>query len=64
MARQIEPGRVGKPSLARRGAAALVLAAVGALAVYLIIGVLKTIFILVAIVAVIAAALWAVKTLF
>ncbi len=64
MAHQIEPGRAGKPSLAKRGVATVVLVAVAALAVHLVIGILTTVFWIVAIVAVVVAALWAVKTLF
>jgi hypothetical protein len=64
MARQIEPARSAKPSLAKRGAAGIVLLVIAALAVKLFIGVVTTILVIVAIVAVIAAALWAAKTLF
>ncbi len=64
MARQIEPTRSQKPSLAKRGVAGIVLLVIAALAIKLVIGVVVTILVVVAIVAVIAAALWATKTLF
>jgi hypothetical protein len=64
MARQIEPAREAKPSLAKRGVAAIVLLLIAAIAIKLVIGVVVTILVVVAIVAVIAAALWATKTLF
>jgi hypothetical protein len=64
VARQIEPGRAAKPSLAKRGVAALVLVAIAAVAVVALIHILVTIFWIVAVVAVVVAALWAAKTLF
>jgi hypothetical protein len=63
MARQIEPARSAKPSLAKRGLAGIVLLVIAALAVDLFVHVIVTILVVVAIVAVIAAALWAAKTL-
>ncbi len=52
-----------KPPVLRRVGAAVVLVAAAALAVWLIIGVIKTIAFFVAIVAAVVAIAWAVKTL-
>ena len=62
MNRDIERSRSGPP-LVKRAIAGLVLVAVGALAIDLVFHVLVTIFYVVAIVAVIAAVLWALKTI-
>jgi hypothetical protein len=64
MARQIEPSRAAKPSLAKRGVALVVLLAVAYLVIHAVIGIAIAIFWIVAVVAVVAAALWAAKTLF
>jgi len=58
----IERSRSGPP-LVKKAIAGLVLIAVGALAIDLVFHVLVTIFYVVAIVAVIAAVLWALKTI-
>lgn len=63
MARQIEPSRSGKPSLIKRGVAALVLVAVAALAVEIVVHVVATFFWIIVAVAVVAAVLWAANTL-
>jgi hypothetical protein len=58
----IERSRSGPP-LVKKAIAGLVLVAVGALAIDLVFHVLVTIFYVVAIVAVVAAVLWALKTI-
>jgi hypothetical protein len=58
----IERSRSGPPALVKKAIASLVLVAVVALAIDLVFHVLVTIFYVVAIVAVIAAVLWALKT--
>lgn len=63
MARQIEPTRSGKPSLIKRGVAALVLVAIAAIAIELIIHVIATFFWIIVAIAVVAAVLWAANTL-
>jgi hypothetical protein len=60
---QIEQSR-SKPPILKRAAAVLVLVAVAALAIHLAIGLIVTVFWIAAIVAVIAAVVWAAGTLF
>lgn len=62
MRNDLEQSR-SKPPVLRRVGAGVVLVAAAALAVWLIIGVLKTILFFVAIVAAVVAIAWAVKTL-
>ena len=64
MARQIEPTRSAKPSLAKRGVALVVLLAVAYLVIHAIIGIAVAVFWIVAVIAVVAASIWALKTLF
>jgi hypothetical protein len=64
MARQIEPSRSAKPSIAKRGVAVVVLLAVAYLVIHAVIGIAVAIFWIAAVVAVVVAALWAAKTLF
>lgn len=59
---QIEQSR-SRPPVVRRVAAGLVLVAIGALVIHFAIGLIITIFWIVAIVAVIAAAIWALNTI-
>ncbi len=59
---QIERSR-SRPPVVRRVAAGLVLVAIGALVIHFAIGLIITIFWIVAIVAVIAAAIWALNTI-
>jgi hypothetical protein len=61
MRTQLEPTRA-RPPIVRRAVAGLVLIAVAALAIHVVIGVVMTIFWIVAAVAVIAAVLWALNT--
>jgi Flp pilus assembly protein TadB len=63
MARQIEQSR-SRPPVMRRAVAALVLIAVGVLVFHFIVSLVMTVFWIVAIVAVIAAVLWAANELF
>jgi uncharacterized membrane protein YccC len=63
MARQIERSR-SRPPIMRRAVAALVLVAVGVLVFHFIVSLVMTVFWIVAIVAVIAAVLWAANELF
>jgi hypothetical protein len=63
MARQIEPTR-SRPPVLKRAAAGLVLIAIAALAIHLVIGLLMTVVWIIAIVAVVVAAAWALNTLF
>jgi len=63
MARQIEPSR-SRPPIMRRAVAALVLVAVGVLVFHFIVSLVMTVFWIVAIVAVIAAVVWAANELF
>jgi hypothetical protein len=63
MSSQIEPTR-SKPPVLKRAVAGLVLLAVAALAIHLVIGLVVTVFWIVAVVAVIAAVLWALNTVF
>jgi hypothetical protein len=60
---EIEQSR-SRPPVARRVVAGLVLVAVAALVINLAIGLIMTIFWIVAVVAVIAAVVWALNTLF
>jgi hypothetical protein len=62
MPQQIEPTRA-KPPIMKRAVAGLVLLAVVVFAIHLAIGLIVTVFWVVCIVAVIAAVLWAAKTL-
>ena len=52
-----------RPPILRRAVAGLVLIAAAALAIHLVIGLVVTVFYIVAVVAVIAAVLWALKTI-
>lgn len=63
MARQIERSR-SRPPILRRAVAALVLVAVGVLVFHFIVSLVMTVFWIVAIIAVIAAVLWAANELF
>ena len=63
MAREIEPTRSGHPSIMKKAVAGLVLVAVVVLAIHFVIGLIVTVFYIVAIVAVIAAVLWAANAL-
>lgn len=58
MSSQLEPTRA-KPPILRRAVAGLVLVAAAALAIHIVIGLVMTVFWIVAVVAVIAAVLWA-----
>jgi len=62
MSNDVEATRARTP-LRKRMQASLVLVAAGALAVWLFIGVIKTIFFIVAGIAIVVAVLWAIKTL-
>jgi hypothetical protein len=59
---EVEPTRARTP-LRKRMQASLVLVVAGALAVWLFIGVIKTIFFIVAGIAIVVAVLWALKTI-
>jgi uncharacterized membrane protein YccC len=59
---QIEQSR-SRPPVVRRVVAGLVLVAIGALVIHFAIGLIVTVFWIVAIVAVIAAAIWALNTI-
>jgi uncharacterized membrane protein YccC len=63
MARQIESSR-SRPPVLRRAVAALVLVAIGVLVFHFVVSLVITVFWIVAVIAVIAAVLWAVKELF
>jgi hypothetical protein len=63
MARDIEPTRSGQPSIMKKAVAGLVLVAVGVLVFHFVVGLIVTVFYIVAIVAVIAAVLWAANAL-
>jgi hypothetical protein len=63
MARQIESSR-SKPPIMRRAVAALVIVAIGVLIFHFIVSLVMTVFYVVAVIAVIVAALWAVNELF
>ncbi len=63
MARQIERTR-SKPPILRRVTAGLVLIVVAALAVHLALGLIMTVFWIALIVAIVAAVIWAARTLF
>jgi hypothetical protein len=62
MKTEVEPTRARTP-LRQRMTASLVLVVAGALAVWLFIGVIKTIFFIVAGIAIVVAVLWALKTI-
>lgn len=62
MQSQLEPKRSGSPIL-KKAAAGLILVAVAALVIHIAIGLILTVFWIVAVVAVIAAVVWAVNTL-
>lgn len=64
MAREVEPTRSAHPSLMRRAVAGLVLVAAAVLVIHFAIGLIVTVFYIVAIIAVIVAVLWAVNALF
>ncbi len=63
MAHQIEPTR-SRPPIMRRAVAALVLVAVAVLVFHIIAGLIVTVFWIVAVIAVIAAVVWAARELF
>ena len=63
MPANIERSRSGKPSVLRRGVAALVLVAVGVLVVHFVIGLVMAVFWVVLAVAAIGAVLWAANQL-
>lgn len=63
MARQLEPSR-SRPPILRRAVAALVLVAVGVLVFHIILNLVMAVFWIVAVIAVIAAVVWAAKELF
>ncbi len=63
MSKQLEPTRSHTPVL-KRAAAGLVLVAIAAFAVHLVISFFITIFWIVAVVAVVVAAAWALNTIF
>jgi hypothetical protein len=56
-------GSKARPPMLKRAAAGMVLIAVAALAVWVVIGVIKTIFFITAGIAVVIAVLWALKTI-
>jgi hypothetical protein len=62
MARQIEPSR-SRPPIMRRAVAALILVAVAVLVFHIIAGLIVTVFWIVAVIAVIAAVVWAAREL-
>ena len=62
MSQHLERSR-SRPPILRRAAAGLVLLAVAALAIHLVIGLVVTVFWIIALVAVIAAVVWAANTL-
>jgi hypothetical protein len=59
---QVEPTR-SKPPVLKRAAAGLVLIVAAALAIHFIIGLIMTVFWIVAIAAVVVAVIWALKTI-
>ncbi len=63
MARQIEPSR-SRPPILRRAVAALILVAAGVLVFHFIAGLIVTVFWIIAVVAVLAAIVWAANELF
>jgi predicted anti-sigma-YlaC factor YlaD len=63
MARQIEPSR-SRPPIMRRAVAALILVAVAVLVFHIVAGLIVTVFWIVAVIAVIAAVVWAARELF
>ena len=62
MRSQLEPKRSGQPIL-KKAFAGLVLIAVAALAIHIVIGLVVTVFLIAAVVAVIAAVVWALNTI-
>ena len=62
MSQQLEPSRA-RPPILKRAAAGLILLAVAALAIHLVIGLVVTVFWIIAVVAVIAAVVWAANQL-
>ena len=63
MAHQIEPSR-SRPPILRRAVAALVLVAVAVLVFHFVVGLIVAVFWIVAVIAVIAAVVWALRELF
>jgi hypothetical protein len=59
---ELEPTQARTP-LRRKAAAGLILVGAGALAIWLVIGIIKTIFITALVIAVVLAVLWALKTI-
>jgi hypothetical protein len=62
MARQIEPSR-SRPPIMRRAVATLILVAVAVLVFHIVAGLIVTVFWIVAVIAVIAAVVWAAREL-
>jgi hypothetical protein len=62
MQKQIE-GRSDRSPVLKKGVASLVLVAIAAVAIWVVIGVIKAIFVTVLVIAAVLAALWAVKTI-
>jgi hypothetical protein len=62
MQKQLE-GRPDRSPVLKKAAAGLVLVAVAAVAIWVVIGVIKAVFVTVLVIAVVLAALWAVKTI-
>jgi hypothetical protein len=62
MQKQLE-GRSDRSPVLKKAAAGVVLVGVAAVAIWVIIGVIKAIFVTVLVIAVVLAALWAVKTI-
>lgn len=63
MSHQIEPSR-SKPPILKRAAAGLVLVAIAALVVHLVFSLVVAVFWIVAVIAVVVAAIWALNTIF
>jgi hypothetical protein len=63
MPANIERSRSGKPTLVKRGVAALLVVVVGVLAIHFIVGLVMTVFWVIVAIAAIAAILWAANTL-
>jgi hypothetical protein len=63
MEQQLEPGRKPGTPIVKKAFAGLVLVAVAALAIHVVIGLVVTVFWIVAVVAAIAAVAWALNTL-
>ncbi len=62
MQSDLEPTR-SKPPILHRAAAGLILVGVAALAIWIVIGVIKTVFFVAVAIVVVVAVLWALKTL-